>query len=74
MLSKYRKLEAKILGFNTTLKCRVEIRVSDNGILVFVKDDEVLGEMTTEDFIRNDLPMIWNKLNLGEDDVKEPIY
>lgn len=74
MLSKYRKLEAKILGFNTTLKCRVEIRVSDNGTLVFVKNDEVLGEMTTEDFIRNDLPMIWNKLNLGEDDVKEPIY
>lgn len=73
MLSKARRLEAKIIGFNTTLKKNIQIRVTEDELLFFL-EDKLLGGMTQERFINTDLPEIWKILKLGEADVKEPIY
>lgn len=72
MLSKARQLEAKILGFNTTLKRNIEIRETENELL-FVADDKLLGGISKDKFLEYDLPKIWSLLQLGEDDVKDPL-
>lgn len=72
MLSKARQLEAKILGFNTTLKKNIQIRETEDELL-FVAGDKLLGGMTKDNFLKYDLPKIWSLLKLGEDDVKDPL-
>ena len=72
MLSKARQIEAKILGFNTTLKKNIKIQETENELL-FISDDKLLGGISKDKFLEYDLPKIWSVLKLGEDDVKEPI-